>query len=274
MRRAVRLLSIAWLTFIALFCLLLPLVSSRSPFQPIGQALSPPGDVAPLGTDELGRDLLTRLAYGGRFTLSASLIATALTLAAGGIAGLLAAMLGGVPDRILLWASNAMLAIPGLLVAMMLAAALGPSPLTIILAVGLGEAPAFTRTSRAVFAQIRRLKYISAARALGAGEAWIAVRHVLPNAITQLLPLATTHFAWALTGITTLSFLGLGGDPSLPEWGAILNAGRAFLRHAPWLALFPGVAISLTILSMHYLGSGQSGAELLGAKARRPQEPA
>ncbi|MGD2252126.1 MAG: ABC transporter permease [Anaerolineales bacterium] len=254
MRNVAR-LSLIWLVLIALFSIAGPLLTPFTPSQPVGKALAPPSSANPLGTDDLGRDLLSRMAYGGRLTLTASLAAVAITLLVGGAAGLIAGAIGGPLDRFILWLTNATLAIPGLLIALMLAAAFGPSPTTVVFAVGLGDAPGFLRTARAVFLQLRKSGFVAAAHALGASRLRIAGFHILPNAMSQLLPLATTHFAWALTGVTTLSFLGLVGDPSTPEWGAILNSGRAYLLEAPWLALSPGIAISLTILSVHFLGS-------------------
>lgn len=247
-------LALGWLIFAAVFSFAVPFFFSHSYTRPVGPALSSPSQHPLLGTDDLGRDLLLRLAYGGRVSLLAALGAAGVALLIGGTAGLTAAIGGGIVDRVILWGANITLAIPGLLIALVLAAAFRPTPLTVVLAVGLSDAPAFTRTARAVFAQLRSMRYVTAAGALGASRARLAIRHILPNSIPQLIPLATTHFAWALTGITTLSFLGLAGDPSLPEWGAILNTGRAFLLRAPWIAISSGSAIGLTILAVHYLG--------------------
>jgi peptide/nickel transport system permease protein len=247
-------LSAAWLAMVVLVALLAPLLAQHDPTQPVGPALTAPGARAGLGTDALGRDVWSRLAWGGRLSLGTSLAAAALTVVVGGIAGLAAAVLGGWPERIVLWAANAMLAIPGLLLALLLVAGLGTGLPAVILSVGFGGAPGFARLARTVFLQALEGGYVDAAVALGAGKVRIASRHLLPNARTALLSLATTHFAWAFMGTTTLSFLGLIGDPSTPEWGAMLNAGRATLQEAPWLALFPGLAISLTIVSIHNLG--------------------
>jgi peptide/nickel transport system permease protein len=162
----------------------------------------------------------------------------------------------------IVWLSNSLLAIPGLILAMLLVAAMGPRLLTVILAVGFGGAPGFVRLSRTIFLQIRGQNYVTASIALGANRTWIAGHHILPNAKNQLLSLATTHYAWAFMGTTTLTFLGLAGDPSIPEWGVMLNAGRAHLIDAPWLAIWPGCAISLTILAVHRLGTWLSQMEV------------
>jgi peptide/nickel transport system permease protein len=263
-RRILALAACAWLAAIISVALLSPWLAPADPIQPVGAALASPGHGTLLGTDELGRDLWSRMLFGARVSLAAALLAALLTVSLGGVLGLAAAMRGGWVERVISWGTNAALAIPGLLLALMLMSALGPGVGTIVLAVGLGGAPGFTRLSRPVFLTARKADYTRAAHALGADRSWIAARHVLPNARTALLSLATTHVGWAFVGITTLTFLGLGGNPSLPEWGAMLNSGRSHLLDAPHLALWPGTAIALTVLSVQYLG---------GWIARRAPEP-
>jgi peptide/nickel transport system permease protein len=253
-RHALSLAASAWLAVVILAALFSPLLAPSDPIQPVGAALASPGNGVLFGTDELGRDLWSRMLFGARISLTAALLAALVTVSLGAILGLAAAMRGGWVERVILWGTNAMLAIPGLLLALMLMTALGPGVGTIILAVGIGGAPGFARLSRPVFLAARKADYAQAAHALGAGQPWVAARHVLPNALTPLLSLATTHVAWAFVGITTLTFLGLAGNPSLPEWGAMLNSGRAHLVDAPHIALWPGTAIALTVLSIQYLG--------------------
>jgi len=255
MRRALALAAVGWLMLIVLAALLAPLLSGADPIQPVGPPLAPPGVGFGLGTDALGRDLLTRMLFGARFSLVSGLLAASLAITIGGAAGLAAAMQGGWIERAILWAANAVLAIPGLLLALMLLTAMGPGVRTIVLAVGLGGAPGFARLARGAFLAARQSDFVRAAHALGAGPRWIALRHVVPNAGTTLLSLATTQFAWAFLGTTTLTFLGLAGNPSLPEWGSMLNDGRVHLIDAPHLALWPGAAITLTILSVQLLGN-------------------
>jgi len=255
MRRALVLAAAGWLVLIVLVALFAPLLSGADPIQPVGPPLAPPGVGFGLGTDALGRDLLTRMLFGARLSLVSGLLAASLAIGIGGAAGLAAAMQGGWIERAIIWAANALLAIPGLLLALMLLAAMGPGVRTIVLAVGLGGAPGFARLSRAAFLSARQSDFVRAAHALGAGKRWVALRHVVPNAGTTLLSLATTQFAWAFLGTTTLTFLGLAGNPSLPEWGAMLNEGRVHLINAPHLALWPGAAITLTILSVQLLGN-------------------
>jgi len=256
-------LALAWLAAVLISSALAPILVATPPGQPVGEALLSPSARPPLGTDALGRDAWSRVVWGGRLSLGISLAAASLTIILGTAGGLTAATYRGWPERAVLWIANSMLAVPGLLLALLIAASIGPGVPAVVLAVGLGGAPGFARLARTTFLQVRQEGYVDAARSLGAGGAWASIHHILPNASTTLLSLATTHFAWAFLGTTTLSFLGLGGDPSAPEWGAMLNAGRADLPYAPWLALAPGLAISLTILSVHALG------DYLARRARR-----
>jgi peptide/nickel transport system permease protein len=243
-----------WLALIAVLALSAPGIAPHDPRIPIAPALSAPGTGSLLGTDALGRDFLSRLIYGARFSLLASLAATLITIAVGLPLSLIASSSTRLVDRLLLGLANAGLAIPGLLLAMLFVAGLGPGLPTVILAVGIGGSPGFIRLSRTVFNSIMQEGYIDAAQALGAGKMRIALFHLIPNALPQLLALGTTHYAWAFLGTTTLTFLGLAGDPALPEWGAMLDAGRTYLVQAPGLSLIPGLLISLTVLAVHRLG--------------------
>lgn len=249
------LLAVLWLTTVVLLAIFGPFTTPASPFQPVAPPLASPSAHAPLGSDSLGRDLYARLVYGARRSLVAASTATALTVFIGTSLGLLSILYPAWLDAVILMFSNAALAIPGLLLAMLFVAALGPGYDTVILAIGLGGAPGFLRLSRSVFAQLIEEEYVDAARAVGAGKLHLAWRHLLPNAQGQLLSLSTTHFAWAFMGITTLTFLGLAGDPSIPEWGVMMNSGRVHLIGTPRLAILPGVLISLTIISVHHLGT-------------------
>jgi len=255
-------LAIAWLLLIIALSLIAPLITPFSPIQPIDKPLQAPNGRSFLGTDALGRDLWTRLLYGARTSISASFLAACLTVLMGSISALIVSSFPGWPDRIILWLTNALLAIPGLLLAMLLVAGMGSGLNTVILAVGIGGIPGFLRISRTIFLQIQTHGYIQASQALGAGRVWTALFHILPNALSHLIALATIHIAWAFLGTTTLTFLGFAGDPSLPEWGAMLNAGRLHLMTVPHLALAPGMAISLTIMAIHHLGTWLSRANL------------
>jgi len=247
--------SAAWLTAIALACGLAPVLTSSSTIHPVGPPLLTPSEFPLMGTDHLGRDEWSRWLYGGRISLLASLSAAGLAVVMGTGAALLAQGIGGAADTTLVGGSSAAMAIPGLLLALLFVAIMGPGTDTLILAVGIGLAPGFARLARQALLQVRTEAYVGAAAALGAGGMEAAQRHLLPNALPRLLSLATTHYAWAFAAITTLTFLGLSGDISRPEWGSMLNAARPYLRIASWLAFFPGAAIAATILSVHTLGA-------------------
>lgn len=262
MKRFIDILALIWLMGIAILAILAPWIAPANPYHPVAEPLLSPIMHSPLGTDNLGRDLWTRMLFGCRISPGASLLAALLTLTIGSTLGFISAVLGGWADRIISSVINAALAVPALLFAMILLAGFGPGITTIILAIGLGGAPAFARVTRTISLQLMEKEYVYAAEALGATRLYIAIRHLLPNAAGQIVFLATTHYAWAFMGITTLTFLGLAGDPSLPDWGAILNQGRSYLIEAPWLVLAPGFAISTSILAIHRIGASYSEPEL------------
>jgi peptide/nickel transport system permease protein len=248
-------LALGWLGLLAGGMLLAPALSVHQPSQVVAGPLLSPSEWSPMGTDELGRDEWSRFLYGGRTTIIGSLAAAALAISIGTTAAMVAQGLGGPVDATVAGGSGAALAIPSLLLALLVVAILGPGVDTLVVAVGLGLSPGFARLARSALRRERGQPYVTAAAALGSGRMETARRHLLPNALPALLSLATTHYAWAIGGLTTLTFLGLAGEISTPEWGAMLNAARAYLRVAPWLALFPGAAIAGTILAVHGLGA-------------------
>ena len=253
-----RSLAVVWLGLAVGLTILAPRLSSHSVGQPVGAPLAPASSSMPFGGDELGRDLWTRLLYGGRASLGASILAAGLTVAVGTLVGLLAALGGRWIHGPIVLLVNAALAIPGLLLALLLVTGLGPGFPAIVLAVGLGGVAGFARLALQAFLQGQTASYIAAASALGAGRMRLALAHLIPNARPLLVPLAATYYAWSLLGTTTLTVLGLGGDPTDPEWGSMLNAGRLYLQEAPHLVLLPGLAIALTILSVHSLAGAQA----------------
>lgn len=246
-------LSLTWIAVVLALALLAPVLTRFEPNQIAGEPLAAGSRSTPIGTDALGRDLLTRLVYGSRSSLGLATLSAALSVVLGAAIGFGAAMLSGLIDRATMWLSNVLLAIPGLLLAMLMVAALGPGIPAVILAVGIGGVPGYARLSRSVVRQLLGEGYVEAALAAGGGQVWISVRHILPNALPQLASLAGTYFAWAFLGTTTLTFLGLAGDPGLAEWGAMLNSSRSHLLVAPQLAALPALAISLTVLAVHSL---------------------
>jgi ABC-type dipeptide/oligopeptide/nickel transport system permease subunit len=247
--------SLLWLSIVVLICIFAPFLTRYDPHQPVGPPLSLPNAQWIFGTDALGRDIWTRIVYGARLSLSASILSALLSIILGAIVGVISSSSPHWIDRFMMWFSNALLSIPGLLLAMILVAGLGPGLLTVTLAVGISGIPSFARISRTIFLQTNSQRYIQSARALGGGRLWIIRYHLIPNAFSQLLSFATVQVAWAFLGITTLTFLGMAGDPSTPEWGAMLNSGRLHLVEFPLLAILSGGAITLTIMSIHNLGT-------------------
>jgi ABC-type dipeptide/oligopeptide/nickel transport system permease subunit len=247
--------SLLWLSIVVLICIFAPLLTGYDPLQPVGPPLSLPNAQWIFGTDALGRDIWTRMIYGARLSLSASILSALISITLGGIVGIISSSTPHWVDRFMMWLSNALLSIPGLLLAMIFVAGLGPGLSTVIMAVGISGIPSFARISRTIFLQTSSQRYIQSAQALGGGRLWIIRHHLLPNAFSQLLSFGTVQVAWAFLGITTLTFLGMAGDPSTPEWGAILNSGRLHLIEFPLLALLSGGAITLTIMSIHNLGT-------------------
>lgn len=245
--------SIGWIMGLVLISVLGPLLMTLEPSQPVADSLLSPRTHPPLGTDALGRDFFSRVLYGSRWTLVAGSLAAAITVLGGTSLGLAASVSVRWIDRFLIGLINAALAIPGLLFALLLTASMGPGFRTVILAIGFGLVPGYTRLARAIFLQVRQEEFILAARSLGARPISIAFRHILPNGLRGLMSLAALHFSWSLMGITTLTFLGLSGDPSIPELGALLNAGRQYIRTAPHLSLIPGTIISLMVLAVYHI---------------------
>ena len=221
-----------------------------------GEPLTRPTMHPPMGTDNLGRDEWSRMLFGGRVSLAASLSAAALAVILGTAAALVAQGIGGRGRCHRRRRSERGAGDPGpahFAGGRRRASGRGSRPSS--WPSGSGLTPGFARLARQALAQVRSEPYIAAAGALGADGMDTARRHMLPNALPRLLSLATTHYAWAFAGITTLSFLGLSGSASRPEWGTMLNAARPYLRDAAWLAFFPGGAIVATILSVHTLGA-------------------
>jgi peptide/nickel transport system permease protein len=232
-----------------------PLLLSADPYLPdLAERLQGPGAAHVLGRDALGRDVLARLAVGGRISLVVGFATLAASLTVGVVLGTLAGYFGGWVDEILARLTDVLLAFPGLLLAIALAAVLGPSVPNVILALSLLGWTGYFRVARAQVAALRRRDYVQAAAALGARPTRIMVRHVLPAAAPALLVQGTFGLAGAVIAEASLSFLGLGAPPPLPSWGAMIAEGRPFLLVAPHLTLFPGVALASTVLVLNVLG--------------------
>ena len=255
------------LGLLILSCAGAPLLTPYDPIaQDLTQRLRPPGGAHPLGTDEFGRDLLSRILYGGRLSLLIGFVSVGLGLLVGVPLGLLAGFFKRL-DMPIMRLMDVVFSFPRLLLAIALVAVLGPGIFKAMLAVGIGTIPIFARLTRSTVLVIRELDYILAARASGAGDLHLIVRHVLPNALTPVIVYATLNFGQAILIAAFLSFLGLGVLPPDPEWGAIVDAGRKYLRQAPYLTIVPGLVIFVAVLCFNVLGD--SLRDLLDPRLRR-----
>jgi peptide/nickel transport system permease protein len=252
--------AVAGLVVIAVFILLAMLAPVITPYDPIATSWTlvrkPPSLLHWFGTDDLGRDIMTRVFYGARASLVAGAISVGIALGIGVPFGLLSGYRGGFIDALISRITDAMLACPFLILAIALAAFLGPSLGNAMIAIGITTTPIFVRLTRAQTMNVKVEDYVEAARAMGNPRWRIALFHILPNIMPALLVQATLSIAAAIIAEAALSFLGLGQQPPAPSWGSMLNAAQRFLTTAPWMALWPGLAIFLVVLSFNLVGDG------------------
>lgn len=230
-----------------------------APFDPIAIGLPPlqaPDAEFLMGTDHLGRDVFSRVLAGAQLSLSMGVVAVIVGATLGTTIGLVAGVVGGWVDMVLMRFIDALMTFPGILLALAIAAALGPDLRNAMIAVGIAWTPTFARMVRASVLQVRQTAYVEAARSIGASELRLMTRHVLPNCLTPIIVLSILGLAGAILAGSALSFLGLGPQPPTPEWGAMLSQSRQFMRLGWWTMAFPGLAITLTILATNLLGNG------------------
>ncbi|MGW7516446.1 ABC transporter permease [Streptomyces sp. NPDC054796] len=244
-----------FLALIVLAALFPGLLTEGSPADSdVLSALQGPGAEHLLGTDANGRDIFTRIVYGARPSLLTGLGATALAVVCGTLLGLLAALGGRIADEIVMRLVDVVLSLPSLLLALLILSVTGPGAVGTLYAIALYTIPVYARLIRVQTMVIRRSGYVEAARSLGLGNTHVIARHILPNAFAPLLVLATIEVGTALVAASSLSFLGFGPQPPAPEWGAMLAGGRDYFGIAWWVAVFPGLAITLTVLSITVTG--------------------
>jgi peptide/nickel transport system permease protein len=240
-----------------LSALLAPWIAPRDPYElDVAVMLQGPSPEHPLGTDELGRDVLSRTIHAARISVQVAVIAVAVGLIGGTLIGLVAAYFGGWVDAALMRLMELLFSFPAILLAVILMASLGTSVLNAMLAIGIIFIPGFARLARASANAVLRQSYIDAARCLGMGDARIMLREILPNIMAPSMVEAAVAFAYAILLESALSFLGLGAQPPDPSWGNMLNTGRGFMEQAPWLGIVPGMAMFLCVLGFNLLGDG------------------
>ena len=239
-----------------LIALLAPFISPHDPIAVnADNAYLPP--LSPshlLGTDELGRDLFSRVLWGARVSLPVAFVAVAVGLVAGGVIGLISGYFGGVFDLLLMRLIDALLAFPALILAIAIVAALGPDLRNAMIAIGIVAIPVYARLVRALVLQLRQMEFVAATRSLGATPMRIILRHLIPNLLNPVIVQVSLSAGFAILAEATLSFLGLGAQVPTPDWGQMINTGATFLANDPWLAIVPGAAISVTVFSFNLLG--------------------
>jgi len=244
-------------TILAFTALFAPVIAPYPPDEMgAGQILMPPDSRYWFGTDEFGRDMLSRVIHGSRLTIQVGIIAVGISLTAGMLIGLIGGYAGGWIERILMRGVDVLFSFTETLIALAAVAVLGPSLTNAMIAVGIAAIPFYARVAYSVTLVERNRAYFEAAQAAGAGPLRLLFRHLLPNVIPPMIVVATLGVSTAVLAAAGLSFLGLGAQPPSPEWGAMLSAGRDYFTQAPWIMLYPGLAIMITVLAFNLLGDG------------------
>lgn len=257
LRRRGAMLGLFFVLFFVGIAVFAPLIA---PYDPVATSWSAvrqaPSWAYLFGTDEIGRDVLSRVIWGARASLMAGLLSVGISMALGIPIGLLAAYVGGWTDSVISRFTDAMLAVPFLILAIALSAFLGPSLENAMIAIGVSAMPVFIRLTRAQVMAVKVEDFVEAARAVGNPHWRIALRHIMPNVLPPLIVQATLSIAAAVIAEASLSFLGLGQQPPAPSWGSMLNTAKNYMDNAPWMAVWPGMSIFLLVLSFNLLGDG------------------
>jgi peptide/nickel transport system permease protein len=257
LRSPLNVAAIALISLFALCAIFAPVIAPYDPLtQALGSRLEPPSPAHWLGTDQLGRDILSRLLYGSRISLLIGVVVVASAGVFGTSVGLVAGYAGGLVDEALMRLTEVFLAFPALILAMAIAGALGPSLTNAIIALAAVTWAIYARLARGQILALRRREFVEAARGIGASQVRIILRHLLPNAVAPLMVQASFDMGSVIIAAAGLSFIGFGAQPPTPEWGVMISEGRNFISTEPWLSLFPGLAILLAVGSFNLLGDG------------------
>ena len=248
------LIIILFFVFVAVFA---PFIAPHHPYaQNLEKTLLLPCQEYPMGTDDLGRCILSRIIFGTRISLQIGIFVTGITACIGVLLGMMAGYYGGILDEIIMRIVDILLAFPGLVLALVVAGLLGPGLFNVMFALAIVGWMGYARVVRGSVLSVKEKEFVETARALGAGDIYILLRHILPNVMAPVIVMATLGMGYVILAAAGLSFLGLGAQPPTPVWGAMLNSGRAFMRTAPHLTTFPGLAIMITVLAFNLLGDG------------------
>ena len=254
-RNRFALAGMVFILFIAFMAICAPFVSTHDPFkQSLRKRMKPPTAEHIMGTDELGRDVYSRLVYGARISLFVGIVGTTAGVVCGTIIGLISGFFGGWVDTLVMRVIDIMYAFPGIVLAILIISVLGPSLINLIIVLAIYAIPTLSRIVRGNVLSLKEQDYVLAARALGAGRLRIMFLHLLPNTLAPIIVYATLGVAFAILTTAALGFLGLGVQPPQAEWGNMLSNGRQYLRRAPLLMVFPGALISMTVISINLIG--------------------
>jgi peptide/nickel transport system permease protein len=256
-RNKAALVGMSVVVLLVIVAVLAPVLAPYDPNQTnMTQRLKGPSSAHPLGTDNFGRDMLSRIIYGSRISLYVGFVAVGIGAIFGGILGAIGGYYGGRLDNFIMRCMDVLLAIPQIILAIAIVGALGTSLLNLMIAVGISQLPRYARVVRASALTVRGQEFVEAAKAVGASDARIILENILPNCMAPIIVQSTLGVAQAILSAAALSFLGLGIQPPTAEWGSMLSSGRQFLRQAPYLTFFPGLAISVVVLALNIFGDG------------------
>jgi peptide/nickel transport system permease protein len=253
-------LALVGLVLLAAIILLVICAPILAPYDPLAidyqNVLKPPSSLHIFGTDNIGRDIYSRVLWGGRLSLTVGMMAVMISIIGGVALGLFSGYVGGATDMVIQRFVDLTFAFPSILLLLSIVAIMGPNLTTVLIAIGISGIPGYSRLMRGSVLQALNTEYVLAARLMGAKDGRIMSHHILPNVMTPIIVYGTLGLGGGIMLTAGLSYLGLGAQPPAPEWGAMLNLGRTYMRSAPWMSIFPGLAVSLTVLAINFIGDG------------------